>query len=129
MTEEACSALSTVWVTVTSTLASSVPVSGSGVPANPLYSQLHSASSASSAIGGASSSAIHSTSAPSPSASLSNYSTTSGTNGTAPSTSPFLAPSSNSNTSNTAPALARGKKHVNVALVLCAVDAMVMFAV
>jgi hypothetical protein len=32
-----------------------------------------------------------------------------------------------SNTSNTAPP-ARGNKHVNIALVLCAVGALVMFA-
>jgi hypothetical protein len=46
-------------------------------------------------------------------------------NGTAPSTSPFVGPNTSS---NTAPAV-RGKKQVNAALVLCAVGALVMFAV
>jgi hypothetical protein len=141
----ACNAFSTIYITITGTLPSPSPASGSvsstntNLPANPLYSQsqLHGTTSpssvAASAVGGyqASTDALSATGAHTitsslmvvPTAAASNSS--SSTNGTAPSTSPFVGPNTSSNMAHAV----RGKKQVNVALMLCAVGTLVMFAV
>jgi hypothetical protein len=137
---EVC-ALSTVYITVTglaaqtspagskttmlSTITMGIPPSVASVPANPLYSQYHTASTDALSATASYSTVTSGAVAAHTSAVVSNT-TSHGTNSTnpAPSTSPFLTP--NNSSSSTAPAAGL---YSHMALVLSFVGALALFAI